>query len=249
MIGESVGTRDLHVAAELENDLTGHGKSEAESRSFPCVLTGGLAANGNRVACIQDSDDQDSLLGDVVVVRELDGTVIPLTSPAAGDLVAPQLVGDGNVLITTQIDRSTGQTTLAVARLDAPDAIELTPFLTVDICVLRVSDDGSTYAYLSPEGLRIGEIPGGTSAPLFRRGDASTNGIFDLTDCILMLEFLFLGLGVIPCDDVADADDSGIVGLTFLFLGTADIDDPGPLDCGLDPSDDALGCDDYTECP
>ena len=68
------------------------------------------------------------------------------------------------------------------------------------------------------------------------------------------MNFLFLGTGVIPCEDAADADDSGLLQLTdavrilnVLFLGTGVILPPGPPadPCGADPTDDALGCAEY----
>jgi len=67
------------------------------------------------------------------------------------------------------------------------------------------------------------------------------------------LAFLFLGGTPPPCRDSADADDSGVLEITdaiftlnFLFLGGRA--PPAPGDCGVDPTVDALECDDYPPC-
>ena len=52
-----------------------------------------------------------------------------------------------------------------------------------------------------------------------------------------------------PCDDAADANDTGevdlsdpIFGLNFLFLGGPEPPAPGTRVCGPDPTPDPLGC-------
>jgi hypothetical protein len=92
----------------------------------------------------------------------------------------------------------------------------------------------------------------------FHRGDADGNAELELTDAVRILNFLFLGTGVISCFDAADADDNGGLELTdavrilnFLFLGTGVIPAPGPTAqaCGPDPTDtDPLDCDSYRPC-
>jgi hypothetical protein len=94
--------------------------------------------------------------------------------------------------------------------------------------------------------------------PLFVRGDADTNGTVELTDAVRILNFLFLGIGLLPCGDAADADDNGQHELTdavrilnYLFLGTGRIPAPTPsmprypvADCGEDPTEETvpIGC-------
>jgi hypothetical protein len=106
------------------------------------------------------------------------------------------------------------------------------------------------------------EIPGGPAGvevtldpevlappPRFRRGDKNGDGEVNISDAIGVTNFLFLGFGSIPCDDAADADDNGAVNITdsvrilnVLFLGIGTIGPPGIDGCGIDPTDDPLGC-------
>lgn len=81
----------------------------------------------------------------------------------------------------------------------------------------------------------------------FLRGDATGNGILELTDAVRTLGFLFSGGPAPACPDAADADDDGSVGLTdavrvlnHLFLGAAALPPPGAA-CGVDPTPDGLG--------
>jgi hypothetical protein len=96
-------------------------------------------------------------------------------------------------------------------------------------------------------------VPGGAIEPPsdgFVRGDSDGSGATNITDGIVILNFLFTG-GVTPgCRDAADADDSGAINITdgiyvlnFLFLGGDDPLPPYPA-CGTDPSgdDDGVTC-------
>jgi diadenosine tetraphosphatase ApaH/serine/threonine PP2A family protein phosphatase len=83
--------------------------------------------------------------------------------------------------------------------------------------------------------------------PTFRRGDADGTGTVELTDAVLVLNWLFLGSAAPGCADAADANDDGKVDLSdpvqvlgFLFLGSAAPPSPGPETCGDDPTDDDL---------
>jgi hypothetical protein len=89
----------------------------------------------------------------------------------------------------------------------------------------------------------------------FIRGDADANGALQLTDGIRILNALFLGSSMPGCLDAGDADDNGVIQLTdgiiifqFLFLGGAMPADPGPFNCGPDPTDDGIGCEAYEGC-
>ncbi len=83
----------------------------------------------------------------------------------------------------------------------------------------------------------------------FTRGDVNLDTRIDLTDAVVILRFLFLGVGgPLPCEDAADIDDDGRLNVTdgiallgSLFLGTRPPSPPHP-GCGLDPSSDQLDC-------
>jgi hypothetical protein len=94
---------------------------------------------------------------------------------------------------------------------------------------------------------------------VFHRGDADGNGDLNLTDPIVILEYLFLGKDAIPCKEAANSNDDRSVDLTdavyllvYLFQSGSPPGDPGPPSwpCGPDPagSPTYLGCEDYTGC-
>jgi hypothetical protein len=90
--------------------------------------------------------------------------------------------------------------------------------------------------------------------PSFRRGDTNGDGAFDLSDPVLVLLHLFLGMTPPACMKSADVDDSSrldvtdaIQALNFLFLGGPPPAPPYP-DCGDDPTRDGLGCQAYAPC-
>jgi hypothetical protein len=89
----------------------------------------------------------------------------------------------------------------------------------------------------------------------FKRGDANGDGGFDIGDAIFLLAALFSGGDPCACDDACDANDDGstniadaIYMLTNLFSGGAAPPAPGPNSCGIDPTSDALDCDEYSGC-
>ncbi|MEM7231862.1 MAG: hypothetical protein AAF517_06800, partial [Planctomycetota bacterium] len=90
---------------------------------------------------------------------------------------------------------------------------------------------------------------------VFVRGDTTTDGVVSITDAISTFGFLFRGNPTeLFCEDSADADDNGsieitdgILTLNFLFQGGAEIAAPYPA-CGVDPSEDALGCASNDSC-
>ncbi|MGE4620211.1 MAG: DUF1800 family protein, partial [Planctomycetota bacterium] len=83
----------------------------------------------------------------------------------------------------------------------------------------------------------------------FRRGDVNDDGSVDIADPIVVLGYLFLGQQNVDCMDAADANDDGSIDvgdpvflLDYIFSGGAAPSDPGPSECGLDPTLDNLGC-------
>lgn len=82
----------------------------------------------------------------------------------------------------------------------------------------------------------------------FLRGDAEENGKTNISDAIVILEFLFLGGETPACLDAADVDDSGDLAITdgiallgFLFLSGPPPEPPFPY-AGLDFTPDDLEC-------
>ena len=89
----------------------------------------------------------------------------------------------------------------------------------------------------------------------FRRGDASGDGKLDLTDAVRILSYLFTGGAAPACLDAADVDDSAVIDLSdavgaldLLFLGGRPPRPPAHLDCGEDPTEDALTCETQPVC-
>jgi hypothetical protein len=99
--------------------------------------------------------------------------------------------------------------------------------------------------------------PGGKTS--FHRGDVNGDGSINITDPVVLLEYLFLG-GVKPgCMEAANADDNEaldindpVVILSWLFLGGDAPPAPGPVGtpCGVDPAGSItdIGCDTYNGC-
>ena len=97
--------------------------------------------------------------------------------------------------------------------------------------------------------------PGVRAQPVsFLRGDANVDGRFDISDAVFTMRMIFLGDPPRGCDDAADVDDSGtlnitdgIYGVRFLFLDGVPPASPFEV-CGVDPSEDGLGCIEYAPC-
>lgn len=88
----------------------------------------------------------------------------------------------------------------------------------------------------------------------FVRGDANTDGTIDIADALAVLNSLFGAIIPVTCRSAADANDDGTVNiadavylLSHLFAGTAPPVAPFP-DCGRDPTDDALECEEFSAC-
>ncbi len=97
-----------------------------------------------------------------------------------------------------------------------------------------------------------------TSEPMFLRGDTDGSGATSvLLDALYLLQWGFLNGPAPACDDAADVDDSGAVqplldALALLLWGFAAGEippAPGPTECGVDTTTDALLCAGPTGCP
>ncbi len=85
--------------------------------------------------------------------------------------------------------------------------------------------------------------------PLFIRMDVNLDGQWDITDPIVLLSNLFLGLGTIPCKDAADVNDDGDLDISdaiyaFGYLYSIGRQPPQPFPApGPDPTNqDQLDC-------
>ncbi len=89
---------------------------------------------------------------------------------------------------------------------------------------------------------------------LFLRGDANADGRIDISDAIAIL-FSCFGGGFIPtCWDSADGNDDGAIDiadvisvLSYLFTGASPLPEPFGA-CGVDPSDEEVGCVEHAPC-
>jgi len=88
----------------------------------------------------------------------------------------------------------------------------------------------------------------------FRRGDSNADGATDISDAITILNYLFLGMNRMPCQQAGDANDDGILDgsdamyeLLFLFQGGMPMGPPVEA-CGTDPTGHALLCGSFSWC-
>lgn len=86
------------------------------------------------------------------------------------------------------------------------------------------------------------------------RGDVSLDGELDVGDALQMLFCVFTGAGCASCEDAIDANDDSATDvldpvhlLAFLFRRGAPLAAPGP-GCGIDPTEDPLGCRSFPPC-
>lgn len=198
----------------------------------------------------------DNIGPDVVVVREgplsFDAGVFPggAVSPMVNDFGmvipfdTPYVYTGGDLLITIRHTGHGGSNGF----LDTVGS----PF-TQAIGVSSYTQETDWYA----QGLIVTQLTTGDPAePEFRRGDMNADGQLDISDAVGGLGFLFVPGSVSTCVDAQDVNDDGAADisdvvylLAFLFTPGA----PPPADpvgtCGPDPTDDSLGCDDFTGCP
>jgi uncharacterized protein (DUF1800 family) len=92
--------------------------------------------------------------------------------------------------------------------------------------------------------------------PQHRRGDVNLDDDYDISDPIALLRALFLGDAEIPCENSADTNtdraldvSDAVYALNNLFNGGPRPEAPGPFECGVDRSAEALPCASYSLCP
>ena len=128
----------------------------------------------------------------------------------------------------------------------------------------NTNPNGPWYLYVVDDDVfDAGQIAGGWTLtirtggapPLFRRGDADGNAVVNITDAVFVLNALFLGGAGPGCAQSADTDDNGALNISdavflldHLFRGGAGLPAPGPTDCGVDATEDDLGCSSGLSC-
>lgn len=141
------------------------------------------------------------------------------------------------------------------ATIPIPTSLLVAGRNVVAVSVHNASLDSSD---LSFDAALVASVGPATSScePTFRRGDADGDGQLNITDAVLTLGFLFLGTRTPSCLDAADADDDGHVMLTdavyllsYLFNAGPPLPPPASPSCGIDPTADALDCQQPVECP
>lgn len=260
------GNLDLAVATSQGSIITfmyGNGNG-----TFPVIINVYMGVDDSLWDLVATDVDDDGFMDlvapcpsfDVIAVFygvSFGGILPPVTYPAGDeprDLSVLDVNGDGfkdivalnvqgaevSINLGTQSGVLTDPVFVPVAAGD--DAIEL-----VDL-----NEDGwPDFLTANPVGgfLSTYYNSGKVEEPLFHRGDASGNGYVTLEDAIVLLDHLFFG-GEVECLDAADSDDDGQLGISDAarvldYLYTVDappIPDPGPAECGVDPTTDGLGC-------
>ena len=106
-------------------------------------------------------------------------------------------------------------------------------------------DAQTVFPELFPGEVRVVSASDGVA---FTRGDVDNNGRIEVTDAVVLLNWLFLNGGTPRCLDAADIDDSGSVNLSaavallnYLFVNGPEPALPFPHP-GLDPTDDDVPC-------
>jgi len=122
---------------------------------------------------------------------------------------------------------------------------------TLQLIQVMTENPQSPSLYYSCADIRL-EAP---SVTPFRRGDANLDGTTDISDPVVTLEGLFHGGPPPGCLDSSDANDDGQVDLSDaiatllrLFQGGSGQPVAVPVDCGLDPTGDLIGCGEYPGC-
>jgi hypothetical protein len=102
-------------------------------------------------------------------------------------------------------------------------------------------------SFIGPREYVLKDFSSGEPPVTFRRGDANVDGQTNISDPVLILNWLFLGDETPGCLDAVDANDDGetnlsdpIAILDHLFLGREAPPAPGPLECGHDPTGDSI---------
>jgi hypothetical protein len=173
------------------------------------------------------------LVGTIFIGPELERIGFPATTGPISDAPLLRLLVD--VAPDAPLEK---RTVLESAPLPLDFAGPITEFVGGGISILP-----ETLPSYSAKLVEAGELI------LSRRADANTDGIIDITDPVITLDFLFLGGSQPSCPDGADTNDNGVLEIgdpiyTLQFLFTSGPAPPSPYPtCGVDPTPDSLpGC-------
>ncbi len=113
---------------------------------------------------------------------------------------------------------------------------------------------GQTSGPVVTSGTSI-EILEGVVGVQFQRGDFDGSGSLNLGDPVNLLGYMFNGGAAPLCEKIGDIDDSGsiVLGdpvqlLTYMFSGGSAPAEPFDQ-CGIDPTEDDLTCEEFDACP
>jgi hypothetical protein len=161
--------------------------------------------------------------------------------------------GDGSFVKAGNLAVGIDTASMVVADLDGkggPDLAVVWPALKGIVVVLNRT---SRFSLDANQDQVPDECQPGV-AKLFRRGDASQDGRLNITDALAILLFLFGGGGSPACQSSADADDDGKLAvsdairlLRYLFERGGPLPEPFTA-CGMDPTEDLLGCEEFAPC-
>ncbi|MBT5736939.1 MAG: hypothetical protein HOI29_00020 [Planctomycetes bacterium] len=131
----------------------------------------------------------------------------------------------------------------------------------IEFCDLQFSPDSFYSDTIVIETTGISIVPTTISAPisiaidLFIRGEINGDTSINIADAMFLLSQLFSGGPEGSCADANDVNDDGSVNLgdpitllAYLFSGGVNPSNPFPT-CGIDPSGDTLGCENFLNCP
>jgi hypothetical protein len=194
-----------------------------------------------------DIDGLDRLGGAALRVIYDDGIVAFANGTEIGRLNMPAGTVTASLLASSAVEPMLGV-------LPIPAGLLVEGRNVIAVSVHNAALDSSDLSF-DPVVVPVARADSAGCGSAFRRGDGNDDGTVDLSDAVFVLGFLFLGGAEPVCQDACDSTDDGrldisdgILILGALFLGQGPIPPPGTADCGLDPTDDPLGCEGSSGC-
>lgn len=171
-------------------------------------------------------------------------------SPEPFRVLIDTLVGDDRLVSVSSLKDGGAGTATAEFAVLTPKQVQ-----RVQISMVG-SESGET---LTSSVWTVDYDVGDCDRPQFRRGDANSSGIVDISDAVAILDGVYLGGDAIRCREAADADHNAEVDLTdalviieVLFAGNEGVAGVHWNECALDPdpvgSAGDLGCAFYDAC-